>query len=137
MIRRMRLKDERAVLALATLCHPGEPAKAARWYSHEHRTLVYERDGAIIGYTTYGMTPDHHAFGRDVGVHPDWRGKGIGGELHGHRLIEAKERGAVAFVGITPASNPSMVKILEGWGGLKTIATAEGDCYVNTLGEEV
>ena len=132
MIRPMTRKDLAQVQALTRLGHPGW-SKTRAWYLTDHRTLVAEEGGEIVGYTTYGITPERHAFGRDVVVHPDWRGKGIGGMLHGARLAEAKERGATHFVGQTPDANEPMRRILLAWGGLPTVANQDGRAYVNGL----
>jgi GNAT superfamily N-acetyltransferase len=91
-------------------------------------------DGRIVGLTAYAVTPDQHAYGTAHEVHPDHRGQGLGDRLHGHRLQDAKARGATHFVGAT--TDPAMARILEEWGGLKVSVKDERgqDVYVNGLG---
>ncbi len=59
--------------------------------------LVAERDGVVVGYVVADSTPN---FGRDIGhvkdlaVHPDARGEGIGRTLLGSALGRLRVRGA-------------------------------------------
>mgnify|MGYP001580593315 CR=1 FL=1 len=129
MIRLMTRDDEPAVRALTALGHPDWTPKPDGWY-RQHRVFVADEQG-IVGYTAYDLTPEGYAVGLDVVVHPDWRGKGLGDQLHGARIIDAKAQGASYFVGST--TEEPMRKILEAWGAIKTLTTADGPAYVTRL----
>lgn len=124
MIRVQRRADKKAVAALAALWRVKPP---------DQHTLVAVENGTVVGYASWGLTADKHAYGAGVIVHPDWRGKGLGSRLHGARLQAAQQQGATHFVGQTQESNEPMRRILVDWGGMPTVENEDGRAYVNGL----
>ena len=116
-IRPMRKADYAAVAELANLCRPNRITPSIEWFLVDHHALVMMIDGDAVGYSVWGMTADWHAYGRDHGIHPDYRRKGLGGLLHEARLKAARDAGASHFVGITWDANEPMKRIL----GLKGV----------------
>jgi ribosomal-protein-alanine N-acetyltransferase len=73
--------------------------------------LVAERDGSIAGYAVADVTPN---FGRDVGhlkdiaVHPDARGEGIGRQLLRSTLVRLRAQGvAVVKLEVRESNDPA------------------------------
>ena len=102
------------------LCHPDWPDRPAS-YHVAHPTLVAEQDGALVGYTVFVVAPDMTrgvtiVHGRDHGVHPDHRGKGLGMALHVERCVIGRENEAVDFVGVTWEGNRAMRAIFTRCG---------------------
>ena len=118
MIRPMTPDDEPAVRALVAALHPTWPSRPTAWYTLEHSTLVLEIGGEIAGYTVWGYTSGH-AYGRDHGVRPDLRGRGLGHALHQARLDACRTHGAALWVGICWEGNTAMVRVLEAAGAVK------------------
>lgn len=88
--------------------------------------LVAERDGAIAGYAVADVTPN---FGRDVGhlkdiaVHPDARGEGIGRQLLRSTLVRLRAQGAmVTKLEVRAGNDPAReLYISEGFEPLRRV----------------
>ena len=96
------------------------------WFGSSIQSYVLESDGRILG--TYVVKPNQIDLGSHIAngsymVHPDSRGKGIGGLLCEHSLLEAKKLGFIAMqFNIVVSTNKAAVAL---WGkyGFEVIGT--------------
>lgn len=116
----MRPGDEAGVRALHATCYPTWPVYPVAWY-RTHPTLVVRSGRRIIGCTSFSLSfppqliphEGEVCYGHGVAVHPAERGKGMGMVLAEARHQAAKDGGAFFFIGMTWASNHSMIRIFE------------------------
>jgi ribosomal-protein-alanine N-acetyltransferase len=97
-IRRVERADLLSVVRIERACFSDPwPYDAFERLLDEPSFLVAERDGAVVGYVIADVTPNH---GRDIGhvkdlaVHPETRGEGIGRRLLRSALARLRGVGA-------------------------------------------
>jgi ribosomal-protein-alanine N-acetyltransferase len=97
-IRRVERADLLSVVRIERACFSDPwPYDAFERLLDEPAFLVAERDGAVVGYVIADVTPNH---GRDIGhvkdlaVHPETRGEGIGRRLLRSALARLRGVGA-------------------------------------------
>ena len=97
-IRRVERADLLSVVRIERACFSDPwPYDAFERLLDEPAFLVAERDGAVVGYVIADVTPNH---GRDIGhvkdlaVHPETRGEGIGRALLRSALARLRGVGA-------------------------------------------
>lgn len=114
--RQMRDYEDKDVRELFKLCHLRQPEPLSFWY-FAHPTLVVEIDDKIVGSTSFTIVivPGFGStlYGKDLCVHPDYRGHGIAELLHTARLSIGGLVGASTFMGMTHKDNMKMIRILE------------------------
>lgn len=101
-------------------------AERIRTYGASHGWLTLEQDGQLVGYA-YG-TPhrerEAYRYSAEVSVyvHPDWRGRGVGGALYARLFETLAARGCFhAYAGITVPNEGSMA--LHARAGFRHIGT--------------
>jgi len=116
MPRPMLSEEEKNVRILHKLCHPGVPEPRPFWY-FVHPTLVVNLDNNIVGSTSFCITiaPGFGStmYGKDLCVHPQYRGNGIAECLHAARLTIGQQVGVTTFMGVTSKHNKKMASILK------------------------
>ena len=134
--RPMRPEEDTYVRDLHALCHPEELAPAPFWY-FAHPTLVLEAAHRLIGYASFTLSPmpkkGYVAYGADLGVHPEDRGKGYGRLLHEARCRIARDLGALDFVGTTTPDNTPMIRIFAASGLRHTTSALGRDFYIGRV----
>ncbi len=68
-------------------------------------------EGHVIGIVNFRVTTSHGKTARFmnyIGIHPDFRGRGLGVDLHRHGLRRLKEFGAEVYIGSTHQDNHIM-----------------------------
>lgn len=93
-----------------------------RWhFEQEHRPMyVYIADGKIVGYYSLALTKDGSIELNNLAVLPEYRHRGIGGELLRHACLEAEKRDcAVVKIGIVE-ENRRLRRWYEDWGFVHT-----------------
>jgi len=90
------------------------------WMEPPAAAYVAEQAGRIVG--TYTLRPNQPGLGDHVAncgymTHPDARGRGVGGAMCEHSLIEARERGYTALqFNFVVASNEGAVRLWQKHG---------------------
>lgn len=81
----------------------------------EHDTWLYEEGGVIAG---FGWVDPHGEIGISIGaVHPDWKGRGLGGKLLGRAEERLREKGGLKRVhAIAFAVDPSAPGLMAAHG---------------------
>ena len=118
LIRWMTPQDEVWVRGLHRRCHPDAPPRPDHFYQC-HPTLVIPLAPSVIGFTCFTLSPPtkgYVAYGVDVCVDAEHRGKGYGRALHAERSRIAKSLGAIDFVGLTTPDNEPMARIFAACG---------------------
>lgn len=111
-------RDEGQVRNLFATCHPGWPARPARWFQ-AYPTLVAVEDGQLVGFTSFSVTSYSGVpvlGGQDLCVLPAAQGTGVGLALHLERCAIGESVGARMFSGLTSPDNKPMVRIFERCG---------------------
>lgn len=134
----MRVKDEAEVRAIYAACHPGWPQRAPRWYE-VFPTLVAVDDDTVVGFCSYSVAippkPEITAmfmlYGQDIGVRPDYQGRGLGRRLAEARFDAGRAVGAKVYMGFTQPDNGPMIRIFEEQG-LKPCGAIDG-YYAHTI----
>ena len=106
-----------------------------RWHlEQEHRPMyVYLVDGRIAGYYSLAMLKDGNIELNNLAVLPEYRHRGIGGELLRHAFLEAGKRGyTVMKIGIVE-ENRRLRQWYEDWGFVHT-GTEKYDFFPFTCG---
>ena len=106
-----------------------------RWHlEQEHRPMyVYLVDGRIAGYYSLAMLKDGNIELNNLAVLPEYRHRGIGGELLRHAFLEAEKRGCpVMKIGIVE-ENRRLRQWYEDWGFVHT-GTEKYDFFPFTCG---
>ena len=74
--------------------------------ARDHFLWVWDENGQPVGYTSASLNPvDHTAEIGLVGVHPDWRGRGMGLDLQRWVLMQLKTLGAINVEVVTQGRN--------------------------------
>lgn len=104
------------VADLAKLCHPNRQPQHSPLFFYVYPTIsLLDKDG-MVAYASFTLTPGPTGttmYGKDMGVHPDYRGKGYGLKVAKERLKLANAIGAVGFIGMTRPDNTPMRVIFE------------------------
>jgi GNAT superfamily N-acetyltransferase len=142
----MALSDDQAVRELFAACHPGWRPCPPFWY-FAHPTLVIRDRDRIIGFTSFAVSiapildrqayEDDVIWGRDVCVHPEYQGHGLGLMLCEERLDVARDLGLHFFIGTTWASNRAMIAIFERQGCVKSPTVLHHAYPDNPVGDQV
>lgn len=106
-----------------------------RWHlEQENRPMyVYLVDGRIAGYYSLAMLKDGNIELNNLAVLPEYRHRGIGGELLRHAFLEAGKRGyTVMKIGIVE-ENRRLRQWYEDWGFVHT-GTEKYDFFPFTCG---
>ena len=111
-IRRVERADLLAVVRIERACFSDPwPHDAFERLLDEPAFLVAVRDGAVVGYVIADVTPNH---GRDIGhvkdlaVHPEARGEGIGRALLRSALVRLRATGvAVVRLEVREGNDPA------------------------------
>jgi len=127
----MTRKDETAIRALFTECHPGMAERPRRWFQ-AYPTLVASEDGLVIGFTSFSVsayTGVPMLGGQDLCVRPGARGTGVGLALHLERCAIGQAVGARMFTGLTTEDNHAMIAIFKrcGYHACQAVPKAFGE----------
>ncbi len=114
--------DDEAVRELFHACHPGWREMPPLWH-FVHPTLIIRDRHRVIASTSFAVSvapilererhDDEVLWGRDVCVHPDYRGHKIGYMLCEERLDVGRALGLTFFIGMTWPSNRAMISIFQ------------------------
>lgn len=136
--RTMFANEEDKVRELFKLCHLDMPEPPPFWY-FAHPTLVVDLDDKIIGSTSFTVTvaPGFGStlYGKDLCVHPEYRGKGIAECLHAARLTIGQRVGATIFMGATDKNNKKMASILKKSGMHECVSIGNDILFVGPIME--
>jgi mycothiol synthase len=108
LIREFTAKDYETVVAVHNAVYPDYIAKPSDWrHWDDHREAkirwrryVAEREGVVVGWGTYAnssWTFHPRKFWLEVGVHPEYRGQGIGRTLYEHLVASVAEHEPIVF----------------------------------------
>ncbi|MFW5917718.1 MAG: ribosomal protein S18-alanine N-acetyltransferase [Halorubrum sp.] len=128
-VRRAELADLLAVVRIERACFSDPwPYDAFERLLDEPAFLVAEREGAVVGYVVADATPNH---GRDIGhvkdlaVHPDARGEGIGRALLRSALARLRAVG-VAVVRLEVRESNEIARSLYADEGFEPVRRVPG-----------
>lgn len=128
-VRRVERADLLAVVRIERACFSDPwPYDAFESLIDEPAFLVAEREGAIVGHVVADVTPNH---GRDIGhikdlaVHPDARGRGIGRTLLRSALARLRG-GGVAVVRLEVRESNEVARSLYADEGFEAIRRVTG-----------
>lgn len=132
-IRQASLADLLAVFRIETASFDEPwPYAAFEAYLDESGFLVADEDGAVVGYIVATLVPNHgrplgHV--KDLAVHPDRRGQGIGRALLAHALSVLGARGAASVKLEVRADNEPAIGLYRqfGFDHFRTVAGYYGD----------
>jgi ribosomal protein S18 acetylase RimI-like enzyme len=102
-VRELATDDREAVSALHESLFPGTHTTGAglvAGHDATHRRLVVDHGGRVGGYIAVEMQPDDHGYIDFLGVDPDARRQGLGGELVRAGVAELRRLGATT-IGLT------------------------------------
>ena len=107
-----------AMEALVARCHPERKPRDREWWSVVPTLVQYAYPSIhlrpeMIGYTQFTVAPKC-LFGYDLGVHPDYRKRGLGTVLHAERLRIGARFGATMMFGVTEPANVAMRRLFDG-----------------------
>ena len=115
-LRVMREEEESLVRRLcAEIDHGAWLADRPPGWHREHSTVVAERDGRIVGYTTY-LIRQGCMVGLETCVTGEYRGRGIGRALMEYRLAVAQRLNCQIVTGGVREDHEVMVHLLESLG---------------------
>lgn len=99
---------------LVARCHPTrKPWPRSYWFAFPTYVIQHPRNAGLIGYSAVSVQGTLMQ-GIDMGVDPDFRGRGIGRSLMFSRLRLCRQLGLVAtIVGQTQEDNTPMVRLFE------------------------
>ena len=95
------------------------PFDAFESFLGDHGFLVATVDGAVVGYVVADTVPNAgRTLGhvKDIAVHPDYRGRGIGAQLLGSALTAMREKRASRVKLEVRESNDSAIRLYRRFG---------------------
>ena len=111
---------------LAERCHPTRNRwPNAYWFAFPTYVIAHPYKPSLIGYSAVSVQGNLMQ-GIDMGVHPDFRGRGLGRALMYSRLRLCRDLGFVTtIVGQTQEDNTPMVRLFEE-AGMERMNVVEG-----------
>ena len=134
MIREMKLEDVEKILEIyndailhTTAIYKYQPEtleEKQQWFKNKHENgeplFVYEEDGEVVGYATYGQFKPYPAYQyaveHSVYIHNNHHRKGIGSKLMKFLIEEAKQREVKTMIACIDAENKGSILIHEKLG---------------------
>lgn len=98
--------------------------------------LVACEDEKLVGYAVHSYFQDANgmtAYGMNMAIHPEYRGRGLGEKLHRSRLEWARRDGADQFVGHLDRPNPALERIFRKYGARNPVESSLGTLYITNL----
>lgn len=132
-IREASLADLLAVFRIETASFDQPwPYAAFESYLDEPGFLVADEDGAVVGYVVASLVQNHgRSLGhiKDLAVHPDRRGQGIGSALLSRAMAVLAARGAASVKLEVRADNESAIDLYRQFGfeHFRTVSGYYGD----------
>lgn len=128
--------DEEAVRNIHKLCYPGTVRQPEYQY-FVHPTLCVTTDSKVVGFTSFTTVVipgfGETMYGKDLCVHPDYRGRGIARCLHAARLAVARSVRVKLFMGVANKENKAMIRILEESGMHACVPMGEDVLFVGLV----
>jgi len=137
-IRAMLQEETLRVRELYAMCYPGRATQPPGWY-FVNPTFVALDGSRVVGFTSCNVTllPGYGQvmYGKDMCVHPEYRGRGIAKTLHEIRLALGREVGARIFMGVAFKDNVAMGEILKKAGAHECLTVEDGTLYTGLIPE--
>jgi len=96
----------------------GERASPVFFYELGRDALIAEEDGELVGFLLGFVAPTDPPVGyvHLVGIHPDWRRRGVGQRLYEEFTTRCREGGVHRLKAITTVGNEGSVRFHEALG---------------------